>query len=197
MIQEDHLKPKEVQKQMTPVQELEGLPQTEILTQPIETDKTTSETIQPTPPSPEVGFEVATKKEKPSITIEKEGFLEETIQNMRKKLKIPKKKKKTEIPLIRDKITVEIEQIMQDGLAEAYQELSPIQQQEFKIKGEETARKIKSLLKATHIKVKAIFRLLLEWLKMLPGINRFFLEQEAKIKADKIIALKHINKDGL
>jgi hypothetical protein len=30
----------------------------------------------------------------------------------------------------------------------------------------------------------------LQWLKLLPGVNRFFLEQEAKIKTDRIIHLK-------
>ena len=42
---------------------------------------------------------------------------------------------------------------------------------------------------ATTGKAKKIFQLILEWLKLLPGINRFFLEQEAKIKTDRIIHL--------
>ena len=95
---------------------------------------------------------------------------------------------------MRDDLSVKIENIMEDGLAEAFKELPPIERQEFKIKGEETAKKIRDLLKSTHVKVKKIFRLLLDWLRMLPGINRFFLEQEAKIKADKIIALKNHQK---
>jgi len=33
----------------------------------------------------------------------------------------------------------------------------------------------------------------LDWLKILPGVNKFFLEQEAKIKTDKILALKNKN----
>lgn len=89
-----------------------------------------------------------------------------------------------------DPLTNQIEKIMEEGIAEAYQELTPIQKQQFKIKGEETARNIKSLLLHTKVKVKKVFQLLLEWLKLLPGINRFFLMQEAKIKTDKIIALK-------
>ncbi len=79
-------------------------------------------------------------------------------------------------------------------MVDAFRELTPIQKQKFKIKGEETAWEIRKLLKATHVKIKKIFRLILEWLKMLPGVNRFFLEQEAKIKTDKIITLKEQNK---
>lgn len=124
---------------------------------------------------------------------ENEGFLDETIESLKQKLR-GQKKKPTHIPMVRDKITVEVEHIMEEGLKDAYRELTPVQQQQFKIKGEETAWKIRELLRATHVKVKKIFELLIEWLKMLPGINRFFLEQEAKIKTDKIIALHEKNK---
>lgn len=89
-----------------------------------------------------------------------------------------------------DPLAFQIEKIMEEGIAEAYQELTPVQKQQFKIKGEQTALQIKALLQSTRVKVKKIFRLLLEWLKLLPGVNRFFLMQEAKIKTDKIIALK-------
>ncbi len=79
---------------------------------------------------------------------------------------------------------------MEDGLNDSYQRLSPVAKQEFKLKGERAASQIRELLKSTHVKVKKILRLILDWLRMLPGVNHFFLEQEAKIKTDKIIALK-------
>ena len=100
------------------------------------------------------------------------------------------------IPQVQDTVTRQVEQILEAGLGDAFQALTPIQKQEFKIKGEETARKIRDLLRDAHMKVKKIFRLILQWLKILPGVNRFFLEQEAKIKADKIIALKHMTPDS-
>ena len=79
---------------------------------------------------------------------------------------------------------------MEEGLADAYREMTTVQQQEFKIKGEETAWKIRELFKKTHLKIKEVFKLLVEWLRLLPGVNKFFIEQEAKIKADKILAVK-------
>lgn len=124
---------------------------------------------------------------------EEKGFLEETIKGLTDKLRRTKKKP-TVVPQIRDQVTIQIEKMMEDGLEEAFKELTPIEQQQFKIKGEETAWEIRQLLKQTHIQVKKIFRLILQWLKMLPGINHFFLEQEAKIKTDKIIALKYFDK---
>jgi len=101
-----------------------------------------------------------------------------------------KKRPKLPVPQMRDEVTVRIEKIMEDGLGEAFQRLSPVAKQEFKLKGEDTAQKIRVLLQSAHVKAKKILQLILEWLKILPGVNRFFLEQEAKIKTDRIIALK-------
>lgn len=90
----------------------------------------------------------------------------------------------------KDPLIFEVEKIMEDGLESAFLELSEVQKQEFKIQGEKTASEIRVLLRSAHVKLKKIFKLILEWLKLLPGVNRFFLIQEAKIKTDKIIALK-------
>jgi len=114
---------------------------------------------------------------------------EKTIDTLKRKLKLNKKKPIT-IPTTKDELTIRVEKIMEDGLADVFRELTPTQKQEFKLKGEETAYKIRQSLKKTRVKIKEIFQLLVEWLRILPGINTFFIEQEAKIKADKIIALK-------
>jgi len=136
-----------------------------------------------------------TPEQQPIETHTDEGFLDEAIDGLRSKLRRPKKQKNTIIPQVRDEVTVKVEKIMEEGMADAFKELNPIERQEFKIKGEETALQIRELLKATHVKIKKIFKLLFEWLKMLPGINRFYLEQEAKIKADKIMSLKNRDVD--
>ena len=94
------------------------------------------------------------------------------------------------IPSYQDPQIQKIEKILESGLNDSYSRLSPIAKQEFKLRGEQAAFKINELLKHTHVKAKKIVRLILDWLKMLPGINRFFLEQEAKIKTDQILSLK-------
>lgn len=128
--------------------------------------------------------------------VEKEPNLEETEPA---KMEAPKKPSKIQIPgfkkaptlsTSKDETTIKVEKIMEEDLKEIFQTLSPIQKQEFKLKGETTATKIRQLLKSSHVKAKKIFELIVEWLKILPGINRFFLEQEAKIKTDKLVALK-------
>lgn len=95
----------------------------------------------------------------------------------------------------KDDLTQEIESILEKGLEDAYQEMTPVQQQEFKIKGEETAKKIRDLIQAGKAKVKKIFELIFEWLKALPGVNKFYIEQEAKIKADKVAKLEQQKKE--
>lgn len=135
--------------------------------------------------------EAEAMREQESMRVkEDEHILTEAIEGMRRTLGVSKKKKKKDLPIVRDEITLHVEQIMEDGLRDAFVQLSPIEQQTFKIKGEETAREIRQLLKSSRVKVKKIFQLLIEWLKLLPGVNRFFLEQEAKIKTDKILSLK-------
>ena len=75
--------------------------------------------------------------------------------------------------------------------------MPPQTQEAFRAKGEETASKIRQLLTAAHVNIKKILFLICDWLKMIPGVNIFFLEQEAKIKADKIIlAVEEKRKQG-
>lgn len=96
------------------------------------------------------------------------------------------------IPPPRDQLTKEIEMILEEGLSDAYTALPRLEKEVFKLKGEETARAIRDLFRNTKVAVKKVFLLILEWLSLLPGINRFFLEQEAKIKTDRLMALKRL-----
>lgn len=83
-----------------------------------------------------------------------------------------------------------VESIMSDGLEDEFVQMSPEEQAEFKRVGEETAIKINELLEKAKVKIKKVLDLLKIWLKLIPGANKFFIEQEAKIRADKIAQLK-------
>ena len=83
-----------------------------------------------------------------------------------------------------------IENILAEDLTEVYRALSPQSQAVLKAKGEETATKIEKLLEAAKVNARKIVALIHKWLKLIPGVNRYFLEQESKIKADKILKLK-------
>ncbi|MFA7653736.1 MAG: hypothetical protein WCX97_01695 [Candidatus Magasanikbacteria bacterium] len=158
-----------------------------------ETIKPTAEQIPPAPITPEQPPKtMETEKAIETDTSAGEQKYSQSTEKNKPKLRLPIfRKSAPPLPKVRDEITVKIEKIMSEDLLDVYQNLSPIARQEFKIKGEETASKIQELLQSTHVKVKKIFQLIVEWLKLLPGINRFFLEQEAKIKVDKILMLKN------
>lgn len=85
---------------------------------------------------------------------------------------------------------LEIDNILAEGLNEIFLKMDPQKQKEFKAQGEATAVKISGLLSKTKVRISKIIALIKRWLRLIPGVNKFFLEQEAKIKADKIIRIK-------
>lgn len=85
----------------------------------------------------------------------------------------------------------EVEAILEEELEQIYFKMDLKTQEKFKKKGEETTSKIVKLVtegKATFIK---IFKLIFGWLRIIPGVNKYYLEQEAKLKADRIIKIKN------
>lgn len=83
-----------------------------------------------------------------------------------------------------------IDAYLAEGLEDTFLAMPPAKQQEFKKAGEETVQKINVLLDAAKVNVNKIVSLIKKWLSLIVGVNRFYLDQEAKIKADKIINLK-------
>lgn len=84
----------------------------------------------------------------------------------------------------------EIDDILAKGLNDIFLSLPADKQEEFRKKGEETRDKINQLLDKAKVNIGKIVVLIKKWLSLIPSVNRYFLEQEAKIKADKIIKLK-------
>lgn len=85
----------------------------------------------------------------------------------------------------------EIEEILAEDLADIYASLDPATKIKFKQAGEETARAINTLLDKAKFKARQVIDLLKKWLSLIPGINLYFLEQEVKIKTDKIMKMRH------
>lgn len=79
------------------------------------------------------------------------------------------------------------EEILSDGLGEFYANMDPQTQQSFKLKGEEITVSIKQMADQGKLKAKKVLHLVRDWLKMIPGVNKFFLEQEAKIKTESVM----------
>lgn len=89
----------------------------------------------------------------------------------------------------RDPLTRDIEKILEENLAESFATMNAEQQQKFKTEGERVTASIRQIIKSGVIQIKKILALISDWLRMIPGVNRFFLEKESKIKAEKILML--------
>lgn len=83
-----------------------------------------------------------------------------------------------------------IEAVLEDGLGELYQSLDEATKREFKSSGEKTASKIAAMMQRTHVQVRKVLMLIASWLRIIPGISKLFVEQEAKIKTDQVLALR-------
>jgi len=92
-------------------------------------------------------------------------------------------------PTTSEIIHKKVENILADGMDMVFLSLDAGTQRVFKLKGEEVSNKITSLLLETKIKVGEITKLILEWLRIIPKVNKYYLEQEAKIKTDKILKI--------
>lgn len=86
-----------------------------------------------------------------------------------------------------------IDRLLSDGLSDIFIKMPPIKQQEFKTEGEKTVKKINKLIEKGKLNLNSLVKMIRKWLSIIPGVNRFFLEQDAKIKADKIM---EINKES-
>lgn len=84
----------------------------------------------------------------------------------------------------------EIERILEQDLSDVYFNLPEDKREEFRVRGEQTAQEINSLMSSAKATAHRIVKLIKSWLLLIPGVNKFFLEQEAKLKADKIIKIK-------
>lgn len=91
--------------------------------------------------------------------------------------------------VIKSEFLLQIEKLLADNLGEIYMKMDSGLKERFKLKGEAVACRIERMIAKGKVRIKQIVNWIREWLRMIPHVNRFFLEQEAKIKADKILAM--------
>lgn len=96
---------------------------------------------------------------------------------------------RTPVAADKSELSRAIEKVLSQGLEQIYSGLDKAAQRTIKRVGEETARKIEALLESGKSVAKKILRLIRAWLAKIPGVNKFFLEQESKIKTDRIMAM--------
>lgn len=93
-------------------------------------------------------------------------------------------------PLPKSGTLLKIEGILAEDLKEIYASMDEPAKRQFRAEGERVAGKIELIIQQVKVKVKKILDLIRIWLTMIPGVNKYFIEQETKIKLDKIMALR-------
>jgi hypothetical protein len=80
----------------------------------------------------------------------------------------------------------EVEMMLAGGLETYYKQLAAKDQEAFRKKGEEISKELAGMVKRLSIDFKRALQLIRDWLLVIPGVSKFFLEQEAKIKVDML-----------
>jgi len=87
----------------------------------------------------------------------------------------------------------EIEKMLSEDLEDIYKKLNSDQQEKVKIEGEEAAEEIEKLveemIQTGKDASKQVLKEIRDWMHKIPGVNKYFLEQESKRKSDHMLAL--------
>jgi hypothetical protein len=94
-----------------------------------------------------------------------------------------------------DAVTLEVEKILEDGLGDYVEAMPPDARQRFLAKGRDVSTQIALMVRQFKVELRRTITLIRDWLLTIPGVNRYFLEQEAKIKTDRIISLARARKE--
>lgn len=89
----------------------------------------------------------------------------------------------------KDETTKRVEGVLEEGLAETYKAMDPGSQKKFRDEGERVTGEIVGMMKKAKVKARKVLDLIRGWLRIIPRVNPYFLDQEAKIKTDKVMHL--------
>jgi hypothetical protein len=87
----------------------------------------------------------------------------------------------------------QVENILQEDLEDIYFNMDEAHRRMFKQEGERAIAQIEKIIASGKSVAVKVLEVIKQWLSLIPGVNKFFIEQEAKIKTDKIIKLNQSN----
>ncbi len=90
-------------------------------------------------------------------------------------------------PAPKDQLQTDLERMLSERMGEIYNQLPDDKKAEFKAKGEEVSVKIRTMIMTAKVKAHQVLKLIAGWLGIIPHVNVYFLQQEAKIKLDAIL----------
>ncbi len=177
-------------------QQLEGVVQVPVAADQVVAMPTVE--VMPAVPQPEVAADVSAVQAPeltPDAISEIPPALQETPADPAAEQQTVGFRRKTataQIPLPQNKSAAlkEVESVLTENLTEIYQSMTPQEQIAFRQKGEEVAKTIEGLVVTFRATTRKVLDLIRGWLAMIPRVNRYFLEQESKIKTDDVMQLQ-------
>lgn len=173
-----------------------GAPQPEQMPQPAAPETPQAETPQESAEVDEVALaerEALKEMEAAAQETEKDNFLETAQEAAPTSTVTPATQaapaQEAAPPVEKDPVTQEVEKILEDGLGDYIPDMPDEAREKFIKKGGEVAGEVSGMVRSMNVKVKRVLDLIKDWLLTIPGVNRYFVEQEAKIKTDRIVDL--------
>lgn len=93
------------------------------------------------------------------------------------------------VPADKDKYRVKVERILEENLWDMYFALPAGSREKFKAEGEQAAATLRAAIETKKVKPRIVLHAVNKWLRTIPKVNPYFLEQEAKIKTDQVMSL--------
>lgn len=151
----------------------------------------------PAPPAEEEGLdevaiaELKALKEMASEQKGEQGFLEQASETRTPEAQAPGATAEPEIAVEQqDETFTRVEKILEEDLEDLVAGMNPEDKEKFEKKGLEVSGQIANMIRALKLKMEKAVSLIRDWLRTIPGVNKYFLEQAAKIKADKMMDLE-------
>ncbi len=154
--------------------------------------------------SPELKSQVERSPVRPGAEVEPKPEIEKTPETVAEQPTRVEKAKQTEKPgapapaatavvspgvANRDSVLIQVERELEDGLWDVYREMPDGLRVKFKTEGERVAQVVREGFATGKITARNIITMITDWLKMIPGVNKWFLRQQAKIKTDALIRM--------
>lgn len=92
-------------------------------------------------------------------------------------------------PVRKDPALKAVEQVLEEGMEDVYAKMDASHKQKFNKEGDRVAGLVAEMVRRAKVKSREVLKLITGWLRIIPHVNRFYLDQEAKLKTDKILAL--------
>lgn len=95
----------------------------------------------------------------------------------------------------RDPLLMEVERKLEADLLDAYRSMSPGLRAKFKAEGERIASVAREGIASGKLAAENLLTMIINWLRMIPHVDRWFLVQDAKLKTDALIRMAEGRQD--